>query len=94
MIILLVIWKNEIDFSLITETWLKKVSSLKGKLGCPSICSNDKRGMVGTGIWFNQERNKIGLNTVTKDDVNRWYSIAESGNLLIVVTYLSLAMGF
>ena len=85
--------KNEIDMSLVTETWLKSNSTLTNKLICPSICQIEtERGMAGTGIIFDQQRSKISVNSITRDNTNGRYSIVAMGSLLIVVTYLSPSM--
>lgn len=85
--------KNEIDISLITETWLKQNSVLKRRLICPSICAEQvSRGMAGTAMMINHDKNKLAFNEIRKDDINGRFSITKSGNLVIVVTYLSPLM--
>lgn len=80
--------ENNIDFCLITETWVKNVDFTPKRLVVPSVCCGQSlRGEAGTGFFINGEKWRGKAEEIYSDSKKGNYSIIELQNIIIVVVY-------
>ena len=80
--------ENNIDFCLITETWVKNIDFIPKGLVAPSVCSGQSlRGQAGTGFFINEEKWRGKVKIISTDCIRGLYSIIELQNIIIVVVY-------
>ena len=85
--------KENVDIACVTETWMKNNSPKSKFIFAHSVCRNgNNKGMAGTGFIINKKKCNYKFKQIKTDNDNGRYSVMASGNLVIVLVYLSPAL--
>ena len=82
--------KENIDITLITETWIKneEYAIPKGLMATSFYSNGSNRGQSGTGFIIDEDKWGGKIQIVESDPIKGLYSIIEIQNLVVVVIYL------